>query len=289
MSSFPESTASRDDEHLEMVRAEIRRVKFEREASKKAYQVHMDDLSEKFHNVKAEFQQKQDKFVANLSIRQYNKCIKDTSGNVPSYLQILQAKVLRSVHHMVVLDNQLRLAQGYAKDLVGFLKRTIREMTLESTDTQARLLNEMALLQRQEEEMQASCQSRIQKQSLELLELRSALSSPETRPKLMRRLSDAEETDLDNLVERLSLMNTQLRSRRLSDSWSAELTVEDIKEAQEEEKASDARSTPLSFLIHSDSFLFRKRGSKKVTTTEAKKPFWNQQPAAPTSPWNVAA
>ena len=99
--------------------------------------------------------------------------MKDTK--TPSYILILQAKVLRNLHHFCIMDCQLKLAEQQTEHLIAAMKEEKIELLLEQSKVQQEGMEIMLRLQMEDERLSNSFRQVMRQQNEEMLKLYDTL------------------------------------------------------------------------------------------------------------------
>ena len=108
-----------------------------------------------------------------MALHQYAKVLKDTK--TPSYILILQAKVLRNLHHFCIMDCQLKLAEQQTEHLIAAMKEEKFELLLEQSKVQQEGMEIMLRLQMEDERLSNSFRQVMRQQNEEMLKLYDTL------------------------------------------------------------------------------------------------------------------
>lgn len=105
---------------------------------------------------------------------------------------------------MFMEKSQLQLITDITKELNMYAHKQISDLVQEKIQLEMEVLNKMAAIQKQDKEHQEKCQELIDKQSLDIVQIQERMGIDTPRP----------DTKLDNLVDRISDLNSQLHSRK---------------------------------------------------------------------------
>lgn len=243
-----------EDLKIRELQAEVEAAKLERQLRRENYAEEIANLEAALARTTEAFTTAHEEFHRDFSIRQYTPSIKH--NKLPSYIVILQAKVLRNVHHLCVVDSQYKMMQSQAEKLTAHIKKSARELSEEGAREQMDLVNQMMRLQGEEEEMREGYMSTVRRQSTELVELKKQLpknqlrrdsSSITTNTTASTSASSASiwddtEMDLDRLVDSLTELGTRIQNRKVILHHKESLTLEDVVLGEDDGKNGENKS-----------------------------------------------
>jgi len=154
----------------EKIKSQILRIRIERDFAKQRQFQNTEEKRHKLKTVTHTFQKRHDAFIRDNSVRTYAPYMR--SSEMPTYLLVLQAKVLKLLHQLCVADEQQKLVEVQSKRTVAGIRKEIFQLGEERTELELRMLNYMAEVQAEEQDMHKSYESilSLQNEELELLQ-----------------------------------------------------------------------------------------------------------------------
>ena len=167
-------TDARHEQARKALELEILRLRFTRHRDQLAHEQlirdharHILNLDSRIQHYFAHYKQKVE------ALHHYESYLyPDNTLQPPPVILSLEAKVLRDVHHMDILDKQLALAKRQSKKLIRQFQKELAEQTQTKTVVEQDLLDQMVKLQKAEQYMHESFRITQEQQIQEIDELR---------------------------------------------------------------------------------------------------------------------
>lgn len=126
-------------------------------------------------------------------------------------------KACRELHRMCAEDNQLKLLRKDVKRLGTFALKQLRDMEQEKSDLEVQVVNGMVKLDAQQKLLREEYNEKVHQQRLQVVGIQKDISQDSRA---------WEDSRLDNLMDRLSILNTNLK---LQTEPQDEITLDDVK------------------------------------------------------------
>jgi hypothetical protein len=172
----------------EKLNAQIVRIRLERDFAKQQQFQLLDDKHQTLKKLQKVFFQRQDVFFKDNSVRRYAPYMR--SSEMPTYLLVLQSKVLKSLHQLCVLQAQKVLVEAQSKHTVAGMRREIIKLEEEHTELEIKMLNFMVQIQSEEQTMHTSYESLLSTQTEELEVLREAVDEDDELEKIIDQIAN---------------------------------------------------------------------------------------------------
>ena len=157
------------EDSVEFSKAELLRIRLERQIDTQIHNDEVDSLHNRLATTRKALEVKLAEMNEDVALHQYAKVLK--SNKMPSYILVLQAKVLRNLHHFCIADAQLKLVQKQSAELISAMKEHRLDLMFEQSQVQKEGLNYMVQLQMEDEELSTSFSHTMQRQSEEMIKL----------------------------------------------------------------------------------------------------------------------
>jgi len=212
--ALPKSTLEKDN-----LRTQIAMIRAQREMANKAHEKEVQEKEQRIRLLRARIKMLRKDFHKHAAVHQYAAELKDE--NVPSYIVVLQAKLCREVHHMCVDEAQLKLSKRIAGKLAKFANKQVMDLEQERSLLEVQVLNSMAQLEVQQKELQQEYSEKVREQRMAVVDIQKEIGQE----------SWEEESGIDNIMDRLSMLNTKLKHQTEPQD---ELTLDDLKKDRED-------------------------------------------------------
>jgi hypothetical protein len=189
-----------------------------RAARKKAIENHAREVQEKKQRIRL-LQARINTLLRDFHkyVAIHNYAVELKVQDMPSYIVILQAKLCRELHRMCAEDNQLKLLRKDVKRLGTFALKQLRDMEQEKSDLEVQVVNGMVKLDAQQKLLREEYNEKVHQQRLQVVDIQKDISQDSRA---------WEDSRLDNLMDRLSILNTNLK---LQTEPQDEITLDDLK------------------------------------------------------------
>lgn len=144
----------------------ILRIRLEREFAKQRQAQALAEQKEKLKKLTKEFHKRQQGFILEVPVRKYAPYMR--SNDMPSYLMVLQSKVLRNLHQLCVIDSQKKLVEKQCADQVAHLRKEMVLLVETKAMLEVKVLTAMAKMQAEEDAMHQSYESILSEQMSDL-------------------------------------------------------------------------------------------------------------------------
>lgn len=197
------------------LRAQIAMIRAQREMTNKTHDKEVKEKEQRIRLLQARIRMLRKDFHKHATVYRYAAELKDE--NVPSYIVVLQAKLCREVHHMCVDEAQLKLTKKIAAKMAKFANKQMMDLEQERSELEVKVLNSMAQLEIRQKELQQEYNEKVREQRRKVVDIQKEIGQDP---------SQLDESGIDNIMERLSMLNTKLR---LQAEPQDELTLDDLK------------------------------------------------------------
>ena len=162
------------EDKVEAMKYELLRVRLQREFDYQTHNASYKVNKRRFRTLRDNYERKKRALQEDMVLHQYAKVLK-TNSAIPSYVLIVQAKALRNVHQVCIMDAQLKLVEKQCGDLIAFMKEHLHGLIQEQSEVQKEGLNHMVRLKMEDEELSSSLRAVLRQQSEKLVELHDSL------------------------------------------------------------------------------------------------------------------
>jgi hypothetical protein len=172
----------------EKMNSQILRIRLERDFSKQRQCQMLEEKYKKLKQLKKVFFQRQNDFIKDNSVRTYAPYMR--SSEMPTYLLVLQSKVLKSLHQVCVLEEQKVLVEAQSKRTVAGMRKEVLKLGEEQTQLELQMLNCMVKIQSEEQSMHKSYESLLSVQTEELEVLQEAVDEDDELEQLIDQIAN---------------------------------------------------------------------------------------------------
>lgn len=207
------------EDSVEFSKAELLRIRIEREIDSQIHNEEVDSLNTRLATTRNALEIKLAEMNEDVALHQYAKVLKN--NKMPTYILVLQAKVLRNLHHFCIADAQLKLVQKQSAELISAMKEHRLDLMFEQSQVQKEGLNYMVQLQMEDEELSTSFSHTMRRQSEEMIKLHELIglndsffqedcavsrpAQPRTLDELICKLDAGEDVSSDSVLQFLKL------------------------------------------------------------------------------------
>ena len=170
------STTTSTDPNVAALQQKIRDTRQQRQQALLQQEQELEDIQHGLERATDAFDKAHEAFHRDISIAQYTSAIKEKNPQLPAYVLVLQSKVLRNVHHLCVVDAQLRLLEEQSNEMMAMVKQQARRTTEEGTEVEKDLLSSLVEVQRQETDLRDSFRDVLHNQCKTTKQLQKSIS-----------------------------------------------------------------------------------------------------------------
>lgn len=175
----------------------ILRIRLERDFEKQRQAQALAERNENLKQLTKLFHKRQQDFLREVPVRKYAPFMR--SNDMPSYLMVLQSKVLRNLHQLCVIDSQKKLVEQQCAHQVGSYRKEMVLLVETKAKLEVQLLTAMAKVSAEENAMHESYESILSEQVSDLGVLQEAVQE-EDDADLDQQLDD----ELDMLIDAIA-------------------------------------------------------------------------------------
>lgn len=151
------------------LKSQILRIRIERGFAQDEHTNLITERSAKLKELTKLWTNQRRKYLQDTSVRRYAPHMKCTTNNdVPTYVLVLQSTVLRNLHHVYVVDRQTTLVEEQSSRMVADMRQGMVRRGEETTLLEVQMLNDMARVQADEQDMHKNYDCRLSQQRNEI-------------------------------------------------------------------------------------------------------------------------
>uniref|UniRef100_A0A7S1V4Q9 Uncharacterized protein n=1 Tax=Grammatophora oceanica TaxID=210454 RepID=A0A7S1V4Q9_9STRA len=175
--SYAEYHAAVEEEQnksIARLKVEILRTRLAREFERSKHEKLCESKGKKIESIRVRLEQHHQEYKSEVSVHRYVPHVKTIAA--PSYIYLLQAKVLRDLHEFCIQDHQEMLMEQHSTSLIRATKRSMNAQAEERLCVERDILTAMMAVQQDTEDLKGMYKERLSVQRGLLMALRQRYS-----------------------------------------------------------------------------------------------------------------